>query len=88
LEAVNVCFFCADHYEAYQALIPKKKLFLGKDKTHAIERNNCLQRHWFARFKRKSIVVSKSVEMVDITIRLFAAIHINKTLKIPDLSIC
>jgi insertion element IS1 protein InsB len=51
---------------------------MGKDKTVEIERNNAAQRHWFARFRRKSIVVSKSQEMVDITMAIFAAVHVNK----------
>jgi insertion element IS1 protein InsB len=34
-------------------------------------------RHWFARFKRKSIVVSKSLEMVDLTMALYAKFHVN-----------
>ncbi len=29
---------------------------------------NNIMRHWFGRFKRKSIIVSKSLQMVDITI--------------------
>ena len=33
--------------------------------------------HWFGRFKRKSIIVSKSVEMVDLTIALFARFRVN-----------
>ena len=40
-------------------------------------RNNCLMRHWFGRFKRKSIIVSKSSEMVDLTIALFAKFRVN-----------
>jgi len=45
--------------------------------THEIERNHCRQRHWFGRFKRKSIMVSKSKEMVDPTIALFAKCWVN-----------
>ncbi|MDE0636442.1 MAG: hypothetical protein OXI43_11395 [Candidatus Poribacteria bacterium] len=45
--------------------------------THRIERSNCLMGHWFGRFKRKSIIVSKSVEMVDLTIALFARFRTN-----------
>ena len=39
--------------------------------------NNCQMRHWFGRFKRKSIIVSKSVEMVNATIALFARFRVN-----------
>ena len=58
---------------------------MGKDKTVEIERNNGAHRHWFARFRRKSIVVSKSREMVDITIAIFAAIHVNKVCSLNTL---
>jgi insertion element IS1 protein InsB len=42
-----------------------------------MERNHCRQRHWFGRFKRKSIIVSKSKEMVDLTMALFAKFWVN-----------
>ena len=79
----NPVFYFTDGYEAYKSLIPANKLFQGKDGTHGIERNNCRQRHWFARFKRKSIVVSRSLEMVELTMALFAALHVNKILILP-----
>ena len=41
-------------------------LQLNRDKL------NCRQRHWFGRFKRKSIIISKWQEMVDLTMALFA----------------
>ena len=34
-------------------------------------------RHWFGRFKRKSMIVSKSLEMVNATIALFARFRTN-----------
>ena len=33
--------------------------------------------HWFGWFKRKSIIVSKSVEMVNLTIALFARFRVS-----------
>ena len=45
----------------------------------AIERVNSRLRHWFARFRRRTCVVSKALEMVDATIALFAAYHVNRT---------
>ena len=56
---------------------PKDKLVQTKKETHRIERNNCRMRHWFGRFKRKSIIVSKSVEMVNVTVALFAKFRVN-----------
>jgi insertion element IS1 protein InsB len=67
---VRLC--CADGWEAYAALIPQGRLYVGKDETHGIERDHARQRHWLARFRRRSIVVSKAVRMVDASIALFA----------------
>jgi len=57
--------------------ISENDLFQGKAGTVAIERNNCRQRHWFARFRRKTIVVSRSLRMVELTMALFAKFHVN-----------
>ena len=40
--------------------------------TGSIERDHARQRHWLARFRRRSFVVSKSVRMIDASIALFA----------------
>ena len=58
-------------------MIPAEKLVQSKAKTAGIERNHCRQRHWFGRFKRKSIVVSKSQEMVALPMALFARFRVN-----------
>jgi insertion element IS1 protein InsB len=52
-------------------------LIQSKTVTDGVERNNSRQRHWFKRFGRRSIVVSKSLEMVDLTMALFALLHVN-----------
>ncbi len=49
----------------------------GKDETDQIEPNNSRQRHWFARFRRKSLGVTRCLEMRERTMRLFAAFHVN-----------
>ena len=64
--------YCADEWAAYGELIPVGRLYAGKDQTHGIERDHARQRHWPARFRRRSIVVSKAVRMVDASIALFA----------------
>ena len=61
-----------DDYAVYDALLPVGLLYTGKDETHGIERDNARQRHWLARFRRRSIVVSKAQRMVDVSIALFA----------------
>ena len=74
----KVDIYCTDHWDVYSKEMPPGcRLRQGKSETVAIERNNGRQRHWFARFRRKSIVVSKTVEMVDLTMALFARFHVN-----------
>src|SRR4051812_13896308 len=64
--------YCADDYAVYGVLLPVGQLHTGKEETHGIERDNARQRHWLARFRRRSIVVSKAKRMVDVSIALFA----------------
>jgi insertion element IS1 protein InsB len=73
---VQVC--CTDQLATSASVIPQEQLVQSKGGTHAIERNHCRQRHWFGRFKRRSMIVSKSKEMVDLTIALFATFWINR----------
>src|SRR5829696_7766911 len=63
--------YCADDYAVYGVLLPVGQLYTGKDETHGIERDNARQRHGLARFRRRSIVVSKATRMVDVSIALF-----------------
>ena len=65
--------FCADDYAVYDGLLPVGQLSTGKDETHGIKRDNARQRHWLARFRRRSIVVSKAKRRVDVSIALFAS---------------
>jgi insertion element IS1 protein InsB len=64
--------YCTDDYAAYTVLLPLGQHYTGKDETHGIERDNARQRHWLARFRRRSIVVSKTKRMVDVSLALFA----------------
>jgi insertion element IS1 protein InsB len=64
--------YCTDDYAVYDVLLPLGQRYAGKDETHGIERDNARQRHWLARFRRRSIVVSKSKRMVDVSLALFA----------------
>ena len=67
-----------DKWQVDESILPASKHVQTKAETHRIERNNCLMRKpWFGRFKRKSIIVSKSVEMVNLTIALFARFRVN-----------
>lgn len=63
----KVELFCTDNWGVYPEVIVADKLYQSKSQTVYLEQNNGRQRHWFARFRRKSIVVSKTLEMVDLT---------------------
>jgi IS1 family transposase/transposase-like protein len=72
LERWGVRLYCADGREAYAELIPQGRLFVGKEETHGIERDHARQRHWLARFRRRTCVVSRAIHMVEASIALFA----------------
>jgi insertion element IS1 protein InsB len=75
----NVAAYFADHWEAYTELIPKNLLIQTKAETHWVEHNNFRQQHWFTRFRRKTCVVSRSLQMVDLTVTLYAKFWVNGT---------
>jgi IS1 family transposase len=77
LKAWNVSVFFADGWRAYSDLIPPELLIQTKSETHLIESNNAPQRHWFARFRRKTVCVSRSSRMVELTVALYANFHVN-----------
>ena len=75
LSEYDVKVYYTDRYDGYAQLIPPEQLVQTKAETHSIERNNGQQRHWFARFRRRTCVVSRSLEMIDLTTALFAWFH-------------
>lgn len=77
LEQWNIRIYFSDNWKSYAEIIPQEHLLQTKKETHGIERNNARQRHWFARFRRKTCVVSRSLEMVDLTMGLFAKFWCN-----------
>jgi len=72
--------FFSDYWNAYSDLIPPELLIQTKRETHLIESNNMPQRHWFARFRRKTVCVSRSKEMVNLTVGLYATFHVNDSI--------
>jgi insertion element IS1 protein InsB len=77
LEPWGVRLFCTDDWAPYDAALPVGRHYIGKDQTQRSESNNARQRHWFARFRRRTCVVSRSVAMVEATMALFAYYHCN-----------
>jgi insertion element IS1 protein InsB len=58
-------------------VIPSESPRMSKARTEGIERNHCHQRHWFGRCKRKPIIISKSKDIVDLTMALFTRFRVN-----------
>ena len=79
LSGWDVELFCTDNWAVCPEVIEEDKLLQTKSQTFYLEQNNGRQRHWYARFRRKSIVVSKTLEMVDLTMALFARFHVNRS---------
>src|ERR1700691_1538536 len=69
--------FVTDDWERYHRLIPDDQLFTGKDLTVPIEQDNSTIRHYLARFRRRTKAVSKVVEMVDLSLRIYHHFHDN-----------
>lgn len=69
--------YCTDNWDAYALEVPYEKHCITKLETVAIERNNGRQRHWLGRFRRRSVIISRSLEMVNASISLFAYYRIN-----------
>jgi insertion element IS1 protein InsB len=66
-----------DTWAPYVSVLPQDTWVQRTATTHDIERHHCRLRHGFGRFTRQSIMVSKSKEMVPLTIALFAKFWVN-----------
>ena len=62
--------FVTDDGEGYHRLTPDDQLFTDKDLTFPIEQDNSNVRHYLARFRRRTKVVSRCRTMVDLSLRL------------------
>jgi insertion element IS1 protein InsB len=71
LKARKPCLWFTDGHLAYDVL-PKAKHMVGKVHTNGIERHNARTRHCYARFHRRTLVVSRSAQMVEATLAIQA----------------
>ena len=67
----------SERYGSYKKFFSSNNLMQSKKYTVQIERNNGRQRHWLAAFRRRSIVVTRPLENLAISIALFARFRIN-----------
>ena len=75
------CIFYTDNWDAFAKVLPKKRHIIGKTGTVSIERDNSNTRHHLGRFTRDTKVVSKTAEMVDISLKLWYHLTIEKVFK-------
>jgi len=62
--------FYTDDWDVYSKIIPSYKHIIGKKYTIDIEQNSSNVRHFLGRMTRITKVVTKSIEMLDITLKL------------------
>jgi insertion element IS1 protein InsB len=72
-----VRLYCTDEYAPYDRALPAGRHYVGKDETVMSEQSHARLRHWCARFRRRTVVVSRSAAMVDRTVALFAHYRCN-----------
>ena len=60
--------YYADDWDVYRKVIPSDKLTQGKKHTIGIEQNNSNVKHYLGRMTRKTKVVAKSIEVLNISL--------------------
>jgi IS1 family transposase len=62
--------YSTDDWPSSSAVLPHEQQVIGTAGTHTIERDNANTRHDLARMTRCGKVVSKSLTMIDLTMKL------------------
>lgn len=60
-----------DYWKAYKEMITTEQLIQTKKEIYTVESYNGLLRHYIARFRRRTKCYSKSLEMLNLTVKLF-----------------
>ncbi len=68
------CLFYTDNWDAFAAVRPKERHIIGKVHTIAIEQNNSNTRHHLGRMTRRTKVVSKQEEKVEMSRKFWCAL--------------
>jgi insertion element IS1 protein InsB len=82
---LKIGHFYTDGFEVFASVFPCNQLTQSKKYTHAIERHNCVTRHWLARMTRKTIAFSRSQRMVQLTMELLAFYRFNNEHRMDEL---
>lgn len=67
----------SDFYACYADVVGSQRLRQGKQHTFKIEQNNALQRHWLGRFRRRTQIVTRSLDMLNKSLALFQRFRVN-----------
>lgn len=71
----NPAFYATDDFGPYRQILPRNKHSVGKDLTYTTEQHNSDTRHWMARFRRKSKVVTHCPEMARLSVIAVEYVH-------------
>jgi IS1 family transposase len=67
---LKACTFYTDRWEAFAEVLPLERPIIGKEHTACIERENSNTHHHWGRMTRKTKVVAKCEERVDVSLRI------------------
>jgi IS1 family transposase len=68
--------FYTDNWHAFAEILPPERHVIGKSGTITIEQDNSNTRHHLGRFTRRTKVVSKCLNMIYYTIRIWHAVTV------------
>jgi len=68
------CIFYTDNWDAFAKILPKERHVIGKSHTVVIERDNSNTRHHLGRMTRRTKIVSKQEDMINISMKLWCAL--------------
>ena len=69
--------YYTDHWPPYEKFLPPEKHVKSKAETYTIEGYNSLFRHYLARLHRKTKCYSKSLEMLNLSLKLLIYFKLN-----------
>ena len=77
LSTQQIKHYYSDQYASYRELLPYNQHTASKKYTYQLEQNNGRQRHGLRRFRRKSLIVTRSLEMLEYSLALFTPYRVN-----------
>ena len=76
-------WYVSDGYKVYQSFIESAAHLVSKTYMTRVENENSRLRHYLARLHRKTFCYSKSVEMLELSVRLLLHYLKFKTIPLP-----